>query len=48
LEPGAVVEGGVPEIDRRVVAAERDFQVVVLVEAYDAAFYFYVKTGGGR
>src|SRR5258707_13594102 len=47
LQPGAVMESGVPIINRRMIAAERNLQMVVLFEADDTAFHLNVEAGRG-
>src|SRR5436305_4184264 len=48
LQPGAVMECRIPIVDGRVVPAEGDLQMVVLLESYDASLDLHVESGGGR
>ena len=44
LQPLAVMEGGVPVVDRRVIAAERHLELIALVEPHDHALDFDVES----
>jgi hypothetical protein len=48
LQPLSVVVRGVPVIDRRVISAERELEIVVEVVADDQALDFDIKPRSGR
>src|ERR1700681_501762 len=48
LEPCAVMKRGVPVIDGRVVTAERDLEIIALLEPDNTALHFHVESSSGR
>src|SRR6185312_17116633 len=48
LQPGAMMECSIPIIDRSVIPAERNLQMIVFFEPYNASFDLHVESGGGR